>query len=111
MSNTKRELQDHVNYIANELKNIYDGCEVTEDNEVMTFSDYFSDALDIEYIINGFNELRGVRIMVACGGPNIWVDTRRGEVFGAWWSDQASAWLPGEICSEIDYIFDELRAC
>lgn len=101
--------------IVDELKEIYEADWTEEEMETMmgdglpvNFWEYFENALDIEYIIGGDGRYRGVRIMVACGGPNIWVDTRRGEVYGAWGTDTYSAWVPNEICGEIDDAFEEM---
>ena len=51
----------------------------------------------------------GCRLAVALGGPNVYVNTREGEVQGYWGSDRASAWLPSEICEEINAIFTVSR--
>lgn len=53
--------------------------------------DWLEGALDIEYIVGSDREYRGARVLVAFGGPNIWVDTRRGVVEGHWWLDDATA--------------------
>lgn len=121
MSTTTDMLQSHVDSIAEELKRVYEGeviadeddaqCYGIEEGEPLSFWDYFNDALDIEYTIGSDMSFRGVRIMVACGGPNIYVDTVRGEVFGAWWCETARAWIPSEVCNEIDAVFEELYAC
>lgn len=121
MSTTQKDLERMCDNIAEELKNVYNGIELEDEDEAdmyglevgdtLSFYDYFNDALDIEYTIGGDGTFRGVRIMVACGGSNIWVDTLRGEVFGAWWSDRASAWIPSEICNEIDEVFEEYYNC
>ena len=52
--------------------------------------------------------LLGVRLWVSLGGPNIVIDTRAGEVVGHWGADTARAWVPSEICDEINEIFDEV---
>ena len=52
---------------------------------------FMEDALDIQYIINQDKTYRGARILVAFGGPNIWVNTQRGEVEGYGWGDDATA--------------------
>ena len=110
---TKTDLEHKVDYIAQELRQIFDGLyeELNEDGEEMSFYDYFIDALDIEYMIGADMNFRGCKIMVACGGPNIWVDTTRGEVFGAWGTERATAWIPSEICEEIDSVFEDLYQC
>ena len=52
---------------------------------------FMEDALDIQYIINQDKTYRGARILVAFGGPNIWVNTQQGKVEGYWWGDDATA--------------------
>ena len=109
MSNTARELQEYCENIRKELNSIYEGTttETNDDGEQMTMYDYFSDVLDYEYTISSCGDFLGVRAYVALGGPNIWIDTRRGEIAGAWGTDRAEAWLPSEIAEEIDDIFRE----
>ena len=42
----------------------------------------------IEYYISSDRQAcLGARILVAFGGPNIWIDTRKGLVEGYWWGD------------------------
>lgn len=79
------DLKNHVQHIANELTKGF-----SDDAEYSAF-DYLEDALDIEYIVNSKGEYLGARVLVAFGGPNIWVNTRTGTVEGAWWSDRAEA--------------------
>lgn len=107
------DLKNYVDGIAKDIFAIYDGTtqDTNEDGEKMTLWDYFADVLDVEYLIGADMSFRGCKIMVACGGPNIWVDTTRGEVFGAWGCDRETAWIPSEICEEIDLIFEELFDC
>ena len=45
------------------------------------------DMLDVEFRVGTDGELRGTRVLVAFGGPNIWVDFGRDIVEGAWWGD------------------------
>lgn len=45
------------------------------DLEAVSLWDYFNDVYNIEYRIDQQKELRSVEIMVACGGPNIYIDT------------------------------------
>ena len=49
--------------------------------------DYISDALDFEFILSSDKTLIGARILVAFGGPNIWIDTTKQTVEGHWWDD------------------------
>ena len=52
--------------------------------------DYLTDALEVVYIVNGQKEYLGARLLVAYGGPNIYVDTYKGVVEGYWWGDSYS---------------------
>jgi hypothetical protein len=103
-----KELQYQVDYIAKELKEIYNGEQTNEEGEEITLYDYISDTLDIEYTLNSSRSLIGVRLWVTLGGPNIYIDARNGEVVGHWGSDCARAWIPLEICEEINNYFDEI---
>lgn len=68
--------------------------------------DYLSDAFDIEYRIGSDRAYRSVRIMVACGGPNIYVDTGLDAVELYWGADHESCLLPSGVKSEIDDEFE-----
>lgn len=120
MSNTSKELKRMCEGIAEGLKAYYEG-EITateedynhEEGEVLSLWDYFADGevLDIEYTIGSDKSFRGVRLLVAFGGPNIYIDTMHKAVMGYWWGDRAEAWLPKEICDEIDEIWKEFYMC
>lgn len=103
-----KELQKYVDNVAKELKYIYNGEQTNDEGEPMTIFDYISDVLDIEYTFNSTMQLIGVRLWVTLGGPNIYIDTRAGEVVGHWGTDSARAWAPSEICEEITSYFDEI---
>jgi hypothetical protein len=51
--------------------------------------DYLQDALDIEYVIGSNKQYLGARVLVAFGGPNIWINTRTKQVEGYWWGESA----------------------
>lgn len=70
--------------------------------------DYFRDALDLMYYITSEREYAGVRIMVAFGGPTVYVDTRRGEVELYWWNEHESVHLDREICDELDELYEQV---
>lgn len=106
------DLQNHVQSIADNLTN--PPAEWNEDRDIESegkFSafDYLERALDIEYIVNSHGEYLGARVLVAFGGPNIWIDTRRGIVEGAWWSDRADASFQDNL--GLNDALSELWAC
>lgn len=102
-------LQNHVNSIAETISNGFDDTELNYDGEPMSAYDYLQDALDIEYIVNGKGEYLGARVLVAFGGPNIWVNTRQGIVEGYWWGDKANSSFNDEI--GLDDALEELWNC
>lgn len=60
-------------------------------NSIMSGYDYLNDALDIQYIVDGEGNYIAARILVAFGGPNIWINTQTKTVEGYWWGDSAFA--------------------
>jgi predicted RNA-binding Zn-ribbon protein involved in translation (DUF1610 family) len=112
----RSQLQAHVESIARDIENGLDGhhcpecdgelswsdeghafqecpsCgeEVDRSETMMTGFDYLSDALDFEYITDSTKNFIGARILVAFGGPNIWINTRNKQVEGHWWGDSAT---------------------
>ena len=72
--------------------------------------DYY-EAYDIKYIVDQQGNLQDVIILLAGGGPNIWLDTHAQEVQGFWGSTKYTKniyWCNYQYI--IDY-FDELYQC
>ena len=86
--NTQDELFKHCKQIAEQIQL---GEYETDDDEPCNAYDYLSDSLDIEYTVSSDGRYLGARILVAFGGPNIWINTRTMAVEGYWWSDKAVA--------------------
>ena len=82
------DIQNHVQEIVNRIEQGFSDDDLNYDDELMSAFDYLQDALDIEYIVNGKREVLGARILVAFGGPNIWINTRTKQVEGYWWGDK-----------------------
>lgn len=80
------------------------------DSEPLTLYDYFSDAYDIDFIVNYRKEYQSIRITVATGGPSIWIDTDRRAVCLAWWGETAQASLLSDTCNAIDEYGEQLYA-
>lgn len=83
-------------------------CE-SEDLTVSDIYTYFFDEeiFDIEYSIGGNMEFRGVRLMIACGGPNIYIDTNTKSVRLAWWSERAEYPLDYDAVEAINSYWEE----
>ena len=81
MKESKSDLEYNVDHI---IETIESGYYETEDENGPNAFDYLSDALDINYIVNRDKTYKGARILVAFGGPNIWIDTITEKVEGYW---------------------------
>lgn len=109
--NNLTELQKRVNSIANDIHEgleqsfcpdchefhdiSADYCpscgEPTQTTDMCGFT-YLNDVLDIQYTVSSdLKTMLGARLLVSYGGPNIWIDTMRGEVEGFWGSETATA--------------------
>jgi len=84
------DLKNHVQQIADMLSNGF-GDEKNSDGDDYSAYDYLEGVLDIEYIVSSKGDYLGARVLVAFGGPNIWVNTRTNTVEGQWWGDSARA--------------------
>ena len=89
-----------------------DGEEIPENYiEPASLYDYFNDYLDVDYIVDREKQYKAARILVAWGGPTIYIDTCDRQVQLYWWSERAEADIPMSICDEIDEIFRDFYEC
>jgi hypothetical protein len=106
------ELKSHVQSIAENLTSPpaewNEGRDVESEGEFSAF-DYLQGALDIEYVVNAKAEYLGARVLVAFGGPDIWINTRTNTVEGAWWGERATAPFTDNI--GLDAALEELWNC
>lgn len=81
--------------------------------EAVSIYDYFerTEIYDIEYRIGSDKEYRSVALMVACGGPNIFIDTKSKLVHLHWWTEYAEYPLDYDAVDEIDNYFTDLFNC
>jgi len=88
---------------------ISEGYGDTPEGEPLTALDYLTDGLlDAEVIRSLGGDYRGARLMVGAGGPNVWIDTRRGVLEVAWWSEPVTVQLPREFTDALDEAVEEL---
>lgn len=99
--------EDTQTYTCTQCGKTFDDCDL----EPVYMLDYFADVLDIEYRIGSDREFRSVRLLVAYGGPNIYIDTCSRQVELYWWTDRASFPLSDEVCDQINADFEELFNC
>lgn len=76
--------------------------------EELSAFDWLDDALDITFTMGSDGEMRGARVAVTLGGPNIYVDTFRARVELFWWGDCADWGISNEACEALD---EALREC
>lgn len=114
-SRTAEELQATCDSIREELEALYNADFTDEERErreeegePCDFYDYFGKALDHEFIVASTRDYVGCRVYMTLGGPTVYIDTCAREVVGHWGSDTARAWLPSEICDEIDEVFESI---
>lgn len=89
--NSKEQLREQCEMIARQIETgEYDFDAEGSDGEGPNAFDYLADALSIEHVVTANGEHNGAIVLVAFGGPNIWIDTRWKEVRGAWWGDSCT---------------------
>jgi hypothetical protein len=117
MEKTQEQLNsDQVRGIADNIENgiTYeegsDGYDPDYPEQLMSGFDYLSDVYDIEYIVNGEGEFKSARILVAFGGPNIWIDFQTKSVELYWWGDRATAYFSDDAMG-VEEALRELWEC
>ena len=92
------ELQSMVDNIARQLETGQTWIEAEREpedgaagDEIMPAWCWLEDVLEIRRLSDQYREFHGALILVAFGGPTIWIDTARQCVDGAWWGDRAEA--------------------
>lgn len=73
-----------------------------DEYEQLSIWDYMSDILDIDYVVSRDREYRSCKILVAWGGPNIYIDTASALVKLYWWTEYAEYPLSYEARDAID---------
>ena len=98
MEDTTIQLQQQLDHIA---QNINNGIVITKDNAEEYYDleigdnvgglDYLSDALDFTYKVDFEKRYLAAEILVAFGGPNIYINTAEKRVEGYWGRDKLVA--------------------
>jgi len=72
-----------------------------------TLDEFMESALEVQTVkIN--DEVAGVRVLLAFGGPNIWLDTDLLELRGYWAGQEEHLPLMSDECAEVNAYFDYL---
>ena len=96
----------HIFYVMPDGEAISEG-----DIEIADIGDYFDDFYDIDYVIGSDKHYKACRVLVAFGGPNIYIDTWLQHVLLSWWGKHAEAYIPDDLCEQIDEFFETLYNC
>ena len=73
--------------IANDIT---DGLKIDDTSGQGTVSEWMEDVYDIRYLVGSDKKYLGAQLMVAGGGPTIWVNTWTSEVEGYWGGDRVT---------------------
>jgi hypothetical protein len=70
---------------------------------------FMENVYDIEWITHNDHSYKAARLLVAGGGPNIWVNLLGNTVDGYWWGDHCK--VPFSDNLGLDDYLEELHAC
>ena len=96
----------HIFYIMPDGEAIFEG-----DIEIADIGDYFDDFYDVDYIVDSNKNYKACRVLVAYGGPNIYINTWDEQVQLEWWSEKAVIDIPKDLCIAIDDFFEMVYNC
>ena len=82
--------------------------EINLDDAFCGIWEYFNDCLDIEYRTDANKNYKSVCVTLAWGGPNVYVDTRTGDVELFWSSDYERDSLTRHAINAIDEYFNDV---
>ncbi|CAH9015771.1 conserved hypothetical protein [Vibrio phage 142E35-1] len=103
------QIWDHSSDCECGLSETHCECESNGIKREINGWDYLQDVLDINWILNSDKTYKGARVLVAFGGPNIWIDTVKSQVEGYWWSDTYIESYSDAI--DLDAALEELWEC
>ena len=72
-------------------------------------SEYMENVYDIEWITHQDKSYKAARLLVAGGGPNIWVNLQTNTVQGYWWGDYYEHHFSDQI--GLDQYLKEIFEC
>ena len=102
LSSCERDLRRMVDSMADDFYKVKATFDIVlSEEELEGESLKYYDAYSVNYTYSQWGELMGVRVLLAGGGPNIWLDTEAREVQGFWGSDRYS-----KYCGDCGYVLD-----
>lgn len=82
-----------------------------EDFEQLGIWDYMNDILDLEYLVTSQKEFSAVKILVAYGGPNIYISTISGAVELYWWTQSEKYYLRSDVIDAVNDWAEDYYNC
>ena len=104
-TNTVRKSETCEEKLRRMCKNIAEEITAGKEND----HEWTEHVYDIEWITYQDHSYKAARLLVAGGGPNIWVNTQTGDVEGYWGSDKCTWGFVDEI--GLDDYLEELHSC
>ena len=90
----EEQLRRMVRDIADSITN---GLKIDDTSGTGTVTEWMEGTYDIRYLVSSDKSFLGAEILVAGGGPTIWVDTFREKVTGWWGSDRFEYYFQDNI--------------
>ena len=113
MSAIKKKSETCEEQLRRMCKNIADSITHPVDNsehgEDASVASWMEDVYDIEWIMYQDKRYKAARLLVAGGGPNIWVNLQTNTVDGYWGCDEVNHGFVDNI--GLDEYLEELHAC
>ena len=95
MSALKKKSETCHEQLRRMVRNIADSITSPEDGD--TAHEWMEGTYDIRYLVDREKRYLGAEILVAGGGPTIWVDTFREQVTGWWGSNRFEYYFQDNI--------------
>ena len=117
MSTIKKKSETCQEQLRRMCKRIADGItspelitdEETGEKRTETAHDWMEGTYDIRYLVDREKRYLGAEILVAGGGPTIWVDTWDQEVKGYWGSDRVTCPFADNL--DLNDYLEEMYGC
>ena len=93
----------------NIAEDITDGLKIDDTSGNETVSQWMENVYNIEWITHQDHSYKAARLLVAGGGPNIWVNLMTNTVDGYWGSDKFSWGFADNI--GLDEYLEEMHGC
>ena len=107
MSALKKKSETCHEQLRRMVRNIADSITSPEDGD--TAHEWMEGTYDIRYLVDREKRFMGAEILVAGGGPTIWVDTFREQVTGWWGTDRVQWYFQDNL--GLDYYCEEMYGC